>query len=294
MSIRKLQGCLAAALNNAPGADVIARPLIEALTYEAPQTQTGPIVYRDTLESASRGFPYSLLPTPPVDPPPIDHALVKIQNVPVAQRDAERGHNGFAIDVADGVARFQGPVWALKFAKVKNVGSVSDGKGAGTHHYADGERCGDSKGRNLDGTPVRVFYLDPANLPDVGEVIPYIEDQNGLSYAVGDSRTRVAVKEGSTTKIDRPRTLQFDSGKFTIGVTGETANVNITSDVVTVGYLTSNSYVTAGDLNTTWVTVVCNVRFNSTSNHLEIKVKDVLVMGEKNTTWTSAIAYTSC
>ena len=166
-----------------------------------PREFKGPVNMHGLLESQDRGYAdlagaNKLLPVPPVPAPKVLQGMLVINNPANGVDDPQHGNNGFGLWVLDGILRGSGENWLIKWAVVQSISSVVDGKtgdlAGGTdtsHYYADCYECSDSKGRNVGTQPTRVFFVRGNQQPMVGDVVPYIRDQNGLAYGVGGNST---------------------------------------------------------------------------------------------------------
>lgn len=131
----------------------------------------------------------SMLAAPPIPDPSIVFSALKVTNGDEGMGNW-MGEQGYALHVAQGVSRFDGPVWGGNWMVVDAIGNIQDrlaGElGAGVddqHYYAHGTVCGDSKGRDPTDTPITVYYPDESGLPDVGDVVfSGLRDQSGIPW----------------------------------------------------------------------------------------------------------------
>lgn len=216
----------------------------------------------DKIDREYSGFDANnLLPTPPVKPPIVDVAMLKVSNAPHADSD-KRGDNGFAIDV-EGITRTD-QLWAIKWA---TVGSTSQ---AGSYWHSDGFETNNSQGDTVSEVPIRVFFQNEEALPTAGDVVGYVRDVNGLAY--GSTSHLVGISgfdPDDFTEVTLVTDVQFNGTNFQ----KKTLTCKVYNpDENSVSEWTN---ITGGD--TTEVTVVIDNDFDGTNfrhNHRTARVFD--------------------
>ncbi|KKK64150.1 hypothetical protein LCGC14_2987120, partial [marine sediment metagenome] len=212
----------------------------------------GTLAISATLPEHSRNFsPHTgasnLKPVPPVEPPMITRGLLELRNAPIGLSD-RRGENGYSLYNREGNIRNDGASHILHHAQVQATTTVTDTRAtelntalvSATYHVADCLECADGKGRRLSAVPIRVFCQDQDNLPEVGDVIRYLHDTDGLAWRLADN-----------TNLD----VDVRWAKATTGWTWESGYEDQVGEVVcidaddiygnTSGYTTSRIYMRA-------------------------------------------------
>lgn len=197
----KSAGRIVEALLRIPGVDdSVAQEVANAIaTREQSLEHHGNLTIRGSLpvvarDYSSRASADNLHPVPPVNDPAITGALLTLDNQPIGDSD-RRGENGFALSITRGILHNQGESWIAKHAVIESIATVTDARSTEittsgarltrTHYVADGFECGDTKGRDSAGVPIRIFYPTAGSLPAVSSVISYVRDQSGLATPLG-------------------------------------------------------------------------------------------------------------
>ena len=184
-------------------------------------THRGSLQLIGGLPRESRGYsPHTgssaLRPMLPTADPAITRAILTVTNADEGTANL-MGEQGYAVHVQEGVARFDGPLWGGRWAKVDAVGNFTDTRagelGAGVdslYYYADATIVGDSKGRNLTDIPTRIFYQRESDLPAVGSVVfEGMRDQYGVGWGPDKGQ------------------MQFGAGKISTGWSWVTGQENV-------------------------------------------------------------------
>jgi len=147
----------------------------------------------------------ALHPTPPVGPPSVVRGILSVTNADDGTANL-MGEQGYSVHVEQGISRFDGPIWGGRWIKIDSTGNVTDtlaGElGAGVddrYYFADGRVVGDSKGRDLEDIPARIFYVSESGLPSIGEVVfEGMKDGMGLAWGGGPGKPRVGMGKVTT------------------------------------------------------------------------------------------------
>jgi len=197
----KAHGRIVEALNLLPGMEPdVAHQVATALTIDTQRLEhKGTLAISATLPEHSRKFsPHTgasnLKPVPPVEPPMITRGLLELRNAPRGLSD-RRGENGYALRIKEGNFVNEGASHILHHAQVQTTTTVTDTRATelntslvnATYYVADCLECADSKGRRLSDVPIRVFCQDQDSLPEVGDVIRYLHDTDGLAWRLAES-----------------------------------------------------------------------------------------------------------